>query len=183
MKVAFFFLRRGGTTDPEDRVYNPMEVKAGDANRTYVSSLSFVDSLPRLMLTNVVRSNGVYELQHDDIKGNTNVRKGGLIKIGGLDRLITAVDYVSGVLTWSGAVSTTVTDASIAYALIVDHDIPETPIWNPDNTLASIVNDDGDGLIEELSKTGTEYVWNAYIDSKEIPDGPIEIHWVAFDKS
>ncbi|MBB6479517.1 Ig-like domain-containing protein [Spirochaeta isovalerica] len=187
-RVAFFFLRQG-TTDAEDRLYNPQEAKAGDANRTYLnqvygsgSTIAFVDGLPRLSLSSVTRSDE-YTLQHNDIIGNTNVRKGGLVRIGGLDRLITSVNLGTGEITWSGAVSISVTDAAVAYALIVDHDIPETPVWNPDNTLASITNDDGDGLIEELSKTGTEYVWDAYIDSKEIPDGPIEIHWVAFDKS
>ena len=187
-RVAFYFLRQG-VTNAEDRIYNPMEDKAGDANRTYLnhtygggSTITFVDSLPRLMLTGVTRADE-YTLQHNDIIGNTNVRKGGLVKIGGIDRLISAVDYGTGEISWTGSVSTSVTDAAIAYALIVDHDIPETPVWNPDNTLASITNDDGDGLIEELSKTGTEYIWDAYIDSKEIPDGPIEIHWVAFDKS
>jgi len=187
-RVAFFFLRQGAT-NAEDRLYNPMEEKALDANRTYLnhaytngSTIAFIDGLPRIQLSSAVRSDE-YTLQHDDLIANTNVRKGGLIKIGGLDRLITAVDYPTGTLSWSGAVAVGVTDASAAYALVVDHDIPETPVWNPDNTLASITNDDGDGLIEELSRTGTEYVWNAFIDSKEIPDGPIEIHWIAFDKS
>lgn len=187
-RVAFYFLRQGAT-NAEDRLYNPMEDKTANANRTYLnnvyangSTISFIDSLPRLTLASVVRADE-YTLQHDDIIGNTNVRKGGLVKIGGLDRLISSVDYGTGTISWSGPVDTGVTDAYIAYALIVDNDIPETPVWNPDNTLASITNDDGDFLIEELSKTGTEYTWDAYIDSKEIPDGPIEIHWVAFDKS
>jgi hypothetical protein len=187
-RVAFYFLRQGAT-NAEDRLYNPMEDKTANANRTYLnnvyangSTISFIDSLPRLTLASVVRADE-YTLQHDDIIGNTNVRKGGLVKIGGLDRLISSVDYGTGTISWSGSVDTGITDAYIAYALIVDNDIPETPVWNPDNTLASITNDDGDFLIEELSKTGTEYTWDAYIDSKEIPDGPIEIHWVAFDKS
>lgn len=187
-RVAFYFLRQGAT-DPEDRIYNPMETKTADVNRTYLnhvygdgSTLSFIDDLPRLNLSGATRTDE-YSLQHNDIIGNTNIRKGGLIKIGGLDRLITSVNYATGEISWSGSVDQSVTTAAVAYALIVDHELPETPVWNPDNTLASITNDDGDGLIEELSNTGTEYTWDAYIDSKEIPDGPIEIHWVAFDKS
>lgn len=179
-RVAFYFLRQGAT-NAYDRVYNPMEARTGDANRTYLSDLTMVDGLPRLSLSGVTRAND-YSLSHASLVGNRNVRKGGLVKIGGLDRLITAVDYDAGTIQWADAISTSVTDAWPAYALVVDNLKVETPVWSGD-TLSSITNDDGDMLIESVERSGGLYSWTSSVDSRNIPDGPIEIHYVAFDKA
>lgn len=183
-RVAFYF-ERNVTPDTGDRVYNPMETRAGNANRTYLTALTMVDGLPRLAISS--GSAGFarpdqYTLEADSIVGNLNVRRGGLVRIGGIDRLITAVDHVAGSLQWADPVDVSVTDAYVAYALVVDNLKVETPVYTG-GVLTSITNDDGDGLIEGVERSGGLYTWTASIDSRNIPDGPIEIHWVAYDQA
>ncbi|MDA3835172.1 MAG: hypothetical protein PF495_17445, partial [Spirochaetales bacterium] len=160
-RVAIYFKRPGGTTDPLPRVYNPMEDNTANANRTYLSTLTMVDGLPRLAISGGTRSDD-YTLKHASIEGNDNVRIGGLIKIGGIDRLITAVDTSAGVGTvqWADAVDVSFTDADIAYAVIVDNTNIETPEWTGE-ILTDINNDDGDWLIESIEKAGGSYLWSA----------------------
>ena len=45
----------------------------------------------------------------------------------------------------------------------------------------SISNDDGDGMVESVTDTSSGYLWTAYINSKNIPDGPITVVTVAYD--
>ena len=48
----------------------------------------------------------------------------------------------------------------------------------------SVVNDDGDHYVEYLKQdSGITYTWSVDIKSDAIPDGPIEIHYVVFDKA
>lgn len=187
-RVAYYILRNVAGTD-FDRVYNPMESKAGNANRTYLNTLTMVDGLPRLRITSASagfsRPNE-YSLTADIVKNNTNVRKGGLVKIGGLDRLITAVNRTTGTIQWAQALDTAIvaTDGStadIAYALVVDHQVVESPVWV--GNVMTIPADDGDGVLESVERSGGLYTWESSFDSRNIPDGPIEIHWVAFDKA
>lgn len=182
-RVAFYFLRDAAM----DRVYNPMEDDAGGANRTDVSAGDLSSDIYWLNLSGVTRGGDEYSLYHADVVGNRNVRKGGLIEIGGMIRLITEVpldgsDNPTGTIRWADPVPLSATDASVAYAMVVDNDRIETPIWNGD-VLDEIRNDDGDWLIESIEKSGGSYEWSAAIDSHNIPDGPIRICWVAFDKA
>ena len=72
------------------------------------------------------------------------------MSIGGIDRLISAVDHATGSIQWADPVPVSVTNAYIAYALVVDNQKVESPVWSGD-TLVSITNDDGDGLIESYN--------------------------------
>ena len=49
-RVAFYF-ERNVTPDTGDRVYNPMETRTGNANRTYLTGLPMVNGLPRLAVS------------------------------------------------------------------------------------------------------------------------------------
>jgi hypothetical protein len=183
-RVAFYFLRRadaGGYTSAANRVYNPMETRVGGVNRTNLNQLVEVDGLPRLHLTGATRDDE-YHLTNPDLVNNLNVRKGGIVKIGGLDRKIVSVTYATGTIEWAEAVSMGVDEAWPAYALIVDNLTVETPVWDGD-ILQSITLDDGDWLVESVERSGGLYSWTASVDSRNIPDGPIELHYVAFDKA
>ena len=46
-----------------------------------------------------------------------------------------------------------------------------------------VSNDDGDGLVEMVKRSGSKYKWTASVYSDNIPDGPAEIHVVAFDQA
>ncbi len=179
-KLAFYF-ERNVATDALDRVYNPMETRAGDANRTYLNTLTTVEGLPSLAVTGAARSTQ-YSLTSVSIVGNLNVRVGGLVSIGGLWRYILTVNHATGTITWADAVDVSVTNAYLAYAMVVNNTTVETPIWTG-STLTGITNDDGDFMVEAVERSGGLYSWTASINSANIPDGPIEIHYVAFDKA
>lgn len=188
--VIFYFKRVPSETTAQNpaRVYNPME-SHGDSNRenraditvetaengkVYINS----DSLPVLHASSVAREDdNEYTLISEYVKNNKNVRVGGLVKIGGLYRKISAVDYASGKVTFDSACAQVYTEAEFVYGMVIDN---SGESLNYDN---SIKNDDGDGMVESFAKSGSNYTWDASVDSTNIPDGPIEIHVVVFDKA
>lgn len=188
--VIFYFKRVPSETTAQNpaRVYNPME-SHGDSNKenraditaetaengkVYINS----DSLPVLHASSVTREeDNEYTLISEYVKNNKNVRVGGLVKIGGLYRKISAVDYASGKVTFDSACAQVYTEAEFVYGMVIDN---SGESLNYDN---SIKNDDGDGMVESFAKSGSNYTWDASVDSTNIPDGPIEIHVVVFDKA
>lgn len=186
--VIFYFKRVPKTIDAAnpERVYNPMEAhgSGNKENRTDITEKSAVDgkvyinkdNLPVLYDSKLVRD-GEATLSSEYVKNNKNVRAGGLVKIGGVYRKIRSVDYASGKVTLYSESEVTNKEAEFVYGMIIDN---SGESLNYDN---SIKNDDGDGMVESFSKSGSNYTWDASIDSTNIPDGPIEIHVVAFDKA
>ncbi len=179
--VAFFFRRAGTVT----RIYDPGVSNPAEAAVRRIDSADYVmeDGLPRLHLTGIIPANRtLHSLTHADLVGNASVRVGGLVKIGGMDRLITEFDSGSGTVSWADSVEVSVNEAWVAYAQVVNNPTEENANWSADNSeITGISNDDLDGMIEHLSKEGTSYEWKAYINSKNIPDGPIELCYVACD--
>lgn len=188
--VIFYFKRVPSETTAQNpaRVYNPMEshgdsnkenraditTKTAENGKVYINS----DSLPVLYASSVTRENdNEYTLSSGYVTNNKNVRVGGLVKIGGLYRKISAVDYASGKVTFDSACAQVYTEAEFVYGMVIDN---SGESLNYDN---SIKNDDGDGMVESFAKSGSNYTWDASVDSTNIPDGPIEIHVVVFDKA
>ena len=188
--VIFYFKRVPSETTAQNpaRVYNPMEshgdsnkdnraditAKTAENGKVYINS----DSLPVLHASSVAREpDNEYTLISEYVKNKKNVRVGGLVKIGGLYRKISAVDYASGKVTFDSACAQVYTEAEFVYGMVIDN---SGESLNYDN---SIKNDDGDGMVESFAKSGSNYTWDASVDSTNIPDGPIEIHVVVFDKA
>lgn len=188
--VIFYFKRVPSETTAQNpaRVYNPMEshgdsnkenraditTKTAENGKVYINS----DSLPVLYASSVTRENdNEYTLSSGYVTNNKNVRVGGLVKIGGLYRKISAVDYASGKVTFDSACAQVYKEAEFVYGMVIDN---SGESLNYDN---SIKNDDGDGMVESFAKSGSNYTWDASVDSTNIPDGPIEIHVVVFDKA
>lgn len=188
--VIFYFKRVPSETTAQNpaRVYNPMEshgdsnkenraditTKTAENGKVYINS----DSLPVLYASSVTREkDNEYTLSSGYVTNNKNVRVGGLVKIGGLYRKISAVDYASGKVTFDSACAQVYTEAEFVYGMVIDN---SGESLNYDN---SIKNDDGDGMVESFAKSGSNYTWDASVDSTNIPDGPIEIHVVVFDKA
>lgn len=48
---------------------------------------------------------------------------------------------------------------------------------------AHLIDDDGDKMIESITPSDTSTIWSGAINSNNIPDGPIELHYVVFDKA
>ena len=185
-RLAFYYERKGAGSDLADRVYNPMVAHGAnnDANRAnlstddeWVSGSVYLndESLPALYITGATRSEE-NSITAAVLKDNANVRVGGLIKIGGVYRRIESIDDRDSVgkITFTPSCSKSYTTAEVIYAMVVDN----TGESREGNTIKL---DDGDGMVESYQKSGTNYIWDATISSKNIPDGPIEIHCVVFD--
>ncbi len=106
------------------------------------------------------------------------IQKGGLVRIAGTYCLITDFNKTDGTITLSKSVSTDFKKAELIFAQVIDHQIVETP-----KTDGGVENDDGDGMVETITQTGSSYNWTASIVSTKIPDGPITIHVVAIDNA
>lgn len=184
--IAFYFKRsKSGGTEP--RVYNPMFNTNGD-NRTDIDTTKTAgtasgdvyinsDGLPVMYMKDATRSTET-SLAHTNISNNPNIRVGGLIKIGGSYVRISSKN--GDEVTFAPAKAESFTEAEFVYAQIVDHKIKEGPTGND---FENVSNDDGDGMIETLEVTGSQYTWTASIFSDRIPDGPVEIHVVTIDKA
>lgn len=189
--IAFYFERQG--KNGENRIYNPMFGKIKDSNETDGSNKTVFSSRPANPSNgNVyINSDGLAAMyvtvsSRDSVDSislsavNPNVRKGGLIKIGGSYSLITDVTE-SGTGTkvkFSPSAATTFTEAEIIFAQVVDHKITESV-----DDSGNLLNDDGDKMIESIEQLGSSYTWSASVDSTNIPDGPINIHVVAIDNA
>lgn len=187
--IAFYFERQG--KNGEDRIYNPMFGKIEDSNKTDGSNKTVFYSRPANPSNgNVyINSDGLAAMyvtvsSRDSVDSislsavNPNVRKGGLIKIGGSYSLITDVTESGTKVKFSPSAATKFTEAEIIFAQVVDHKITESV-----DDSGNLLNDDGDKMIESIEQLGSSYTWSASVDSTNIPDGPINIHVVAIDNA
>lgn len=190
---VIFYFKRTNSSGGDVRVYNPMKAHTvtdgtnpGKENRTDITATTATngkvyinsDNLPALYLASVTRNtDDLYTIQSDSLKDNSNIRVGGLVKIGGTYRKITKVSSSDGTVTVDSECEITNVIAEFVYGMVIDN---TGESLKSDNT---VKNDDGDGMCESYAKSGTNYTWDASIDSTNIPDGPIEIHVVAFDKA
>lgn len=174
-RVAFYVLRRGSTS----RIYNVME---SSGNRTDLSAVQgtgvYIDSTDNLPLKKVTGLTRGTELTFTmTAAADSNVRKGGLVKIGGSYKRIVEISADKRTITIDSACPTDVTEAYLVYATM-SIDQANDSVKN-----GSVSETDGDGMVESYSKAGSTYSWDATFDSHNIPDGPIEFHFVAFDKA
>lgn len=173
-RVEVFFIRRGNGTTTFDRVYNP----AASNVSALLSGVSTADGVP--VKTGTADGRTLTSLTDDALAGNALISVGKKIEIGGETRTVSAWNSLSGTVSWAdGDVETAHLDYRLRLAVSIDHkDIVES--WSG----SSVVNDDGDGFVEYLKQdSGTTYTWFLDIKSDNIPDGPIEIHYVVFDSS
>lgn len=123
---------------------------------------------------------------------NPNVHEKGLIKINGVIYLI---DKKAGkVLTLKGNSSdanlgTGTATAYIGLCNVIDNSGEKnTGKISSDTTNAygygyypTRASDDGDLITETFTKQGTDWIFDAAVNSKNLPDGPITVHVIAFD--
>ena len=121
-----------------------------------------------------------------------NIHTGGLCKIGGSIYMIkNMIKNASGTtIELDGSpempASGTSQEALFAIANVVNNNIESgngTKSTSDDyyGYFNSISNDDGDHMVESVLKTGTTWKWEANINSRNIPDGEVTLHYVAFD--
>lgn len=123
---------------------------------------------------------------------NPNVHEKGLIKINGVIYLI---DKKAGnVLTLKGNSSdanlgTGAVTAYIGLCNVIDNGGEKnTGKISSDTTQTygygyypARASDDGDLITETFTKQGTDWIFDAAVNSKNLPDGPITVHVIAFD--
>lgn len=118
------------------------------------------------------------------ITDDEHIRVRGVIYIDGLYRTITE-KAADGTVSFTPAVTSTeqkTADAFFPYAQVVDNTSTEkvssqSYSANP----LSLSADDGDGMLESISKMGTSWTWDATIHSTNMPDGPATLIVLAFD--
>lgn len=177
-KIAMFFTRTiSGTT----YVVDPMISKGNDGHKNRYEVSNFTKD-----------ANGMYWRNYTvtSVAGNqitlsttphANVRVGGLCKIDNVDYLIEDVD--GSVVQIDGNPTISATSVSFAVAQIINNMTIESGTTQAyDESISSpVTRDDGDQMVEGISKSGTTFNWTASINSSLISDGPINIHFVAFD--
>lgn len=183
--VAFYFLRRGTGTA---KVFDPMQVRTGDTDITSAGNISGTESHG-----DIVYSEGLFWKAQTisavtnstlTVSGvlDSNIHAGGICKIGGSNYKITKIEGNDVTLNEEVDNATT---AYFALALVVDNTVSEYAKDEKlsDGYYAAPGNDDGDRMIEVMDGTSVEANWEAQIVSRNMTDGPVEIHYVAFDKA
>lgn len=119
---------------------------------------------------------------------NAHIHAGRLVKMGGV--VYTILSKNGKTLTLSGQVESSFTTAQFAYANVIDNTKSENGTGAAITTEgygygypSAITNDDGDLMVEEAKIQGTACNLTAQINSRNIPDGKIDICYVAFDKA
>lgn len=183
-RVAFYFVRRTGTP----RVFDPMWKQSSTQNKTVaLSYMSYSDGLFWKQKT-VTRpaAEKIVLSEADD-----NIHKGGLVKLDGAIYRIEDLSADGKTVTINASPSTSITTAYFAMALVVDNSKTESGSGDKvtsgyrEGYYQTITQDDGDGMYESLTidEASNAGQWSASINSANIPDGNIEIHYVAFDKA
>ena len=117
----------------------------------------------------------------------SNIRVNSLVRVFGSYYLVKSITPNTSV-TLDRNVPAGHDTAEVALAAIVDNTDPEDPdtsggINSETGYYNSIDRDDGDLMVESVNKDNTTWIWDAAVCSKNIPDGPIEVHYVVFDKA
>ncbi len=113
-----------------------------------------------------------------------NVRKGGLCKMN------SAVYTIKEKVTENGKIKITLDSAPasaekayFALAQVIDNTSIETGRTDLFTETDTLVNQDGDCMQEGLTGTGGNYEWQATINSTNLYDGPVTLHFVYYDKA
>jgi hypothetical protein len=171
-KVLVYFVRKYKNS-ANDCLYNP---KTANTHALY-SGITWDAGAPVVSGTVSVAAESLMDSNLASSAVKDLISVGQTINVGGYDKVITTWIPATGTIGWTGAVTAGTMKYTIQLGIVIDHkDVTET------HDGSSVLNDDGDGYAEKLKQTvGTTYDWYADIDSSNIPDGPIEIHYVVYD--
>ena len=182
--VVFYFVRRektgASTTNGDDVIYAPVfeDAKFILSKIAANGKVSIDgDGLAVYSCKAISRSSeNEFALSTVDLPEHL-LQVGGLVRIGGQYSVISSVS--GGSVTFSPGIAVDYTNIDVIVGNVVDHNLSEN--WSDD--FNSVVNDDGDGVVEYLYSVGQTYTWQASIKSQNIPDGPVELHVVAIDEA
>ncbi|OJF76449.1 MAG: hypothetical protein BKP49_07060 [Treponema sp. CETP13] len=204
-RIAFYFTRNlsyteetydadTDTTTTEDitvsNIYDVMldsdssaiEYTSGDSYNSgdYTISYCADDGLYWKTHSSITVSGSALTLSTED----ENIHEGGLVKVNGV---IYRIDGVSddGLTITLDSEPGDATTAYFAVAQVVDNFTAEGSgsTKNDAGYYTDATYDDGDLMIESIIKQSTTYYWEANINSTNISDGPVVIHYVVFDEA
>ena len=177
--VGFYFMRR--ESDTEGLIYDPVQRRADPIS---TNNLQYHDGLYWLNGSITCNEGGSITLGSGLSDKLAYIHAGSYIRLDGVMYKITSVSGTTITIDESHGNYTT---AQIALAQFVDNRKSEYEASSTKNSTTGyytdIRNDDGDGMVEELGGTRTVSSWQGAIVSRNIPDGPIEIHYTAYDES
>lgn len=197
-KQLFYFMRNSTDASVSNKTYvfDPVKPASGE----YENKVS-TDNLEKLTIKQddthfynlygkkiVGKINSTTTFTPDtvtEVSTNQHIRAGSLIYVGGMYRTVTTL--ANGVVTFTPALSSTQVsstqnvDAVFIYAQVIDTK-GESCSDNSQNPF-NISSDDGDGVVETYSNSGTTYTWSGTIHSTNLPDGPATLVVLAFDEA
>ena len=207
--VLFYFMRKSGKTETSisnevllDPMISPKTTTTAGVTTTSYGKIA-LSTLEELSLDKTTEklyaekisgkvtadSNGSFntftagtvsgETFTDGANFDEHIRIGGLVKIDGLYRKISSVS--GNVVTFSpSATADSSGDAYFPIAQVIDAN--NTAKKNSDNPFQfETGKDDGDGMPESFTKSGSKWTWDASIHSDNMPDGPATLVVLAFD--
>ena len=191
-RIAMYFTRTLNDKSDNKKTYviDPMLDKgaAGESNRYDIDDKE----------ENLISSDGMYwreatilTIEDDKITlGSSepdsppvpaNVRKGGLVKVGGVIYRIN--DIFENEIIVAGTPATGADKAYFSIAQVIDNLTIESGLTTYYGDSNNITFDDGDQMVEGVYRSGASYTWTVSINSENILDGDTDIHFVAFDKA
>lgn len=199
--VAFYFMRRDLSKATEvDTVYNPTLKRSSSAAATVSASTKLL-SAGTAADGEVVYDQGLYWIKKTvtrtknspnvlNFTTDSNIMTGGLVQFAGtiyfIDSRSDSSVTLSGIPLYDSEAETLSDESAyFALALVVDNDREEEGSGEKNDAgyYRTINRSDGDAIVENIKTDSSGYTWNAEIVAKNIPDGPIELHYVAFDKA
>ncbi|BDC96779.1 hypothetical protein [Treponema saccharophilum] len=190
-RVVFYFMRKHDETTmttTNDCLLDPMITTSTADSKVAMSGLTPLE---------ITQGSETFYLYAKDISGSvtantfegtldTHIREGGLVYIDGVYRKITSisgstVNFEPALASSSSSIGSGKT-VSFPIAQVIDaNNTPELTSANPFTFATG--KDDGDGMPESFTKSGTKWTWDASIHSVNIPDGPATLVVLAFDEA
>ena len=178
-----FFFERGG------KYYVPFADVSVDSSENSSKIWKKVDSIGKdFVLTDGIpgvsvagsgsAKSGTFEIS-DSSADISFIRAGGIIKIDGSYYNIKSVS--GSTVTFDGTLAQDVTSAIFPYALSVNYTTTTTESSTWASGTYSVGNDDGDGIVETVAKSGAKWTCTASLLSDSIADGTVVLHAVAID--
>ncbi|MBO4640982.1 MAG: hypothetical protein J5710_14630 [Treponema sp.] len=181
-RIAFYVTR---TLNSTNYVTDVMKAQGSGTDNCYEqSSLSNDENLYWQTAANCTAKNGI-EIEVPEASVPAFARTGGLCRIN--DVIYTIKSITAGangkkIITIDSKIDNGTVDVDFILAQVIDNTVSELGITTYfGDTTHGITNDDGDEMVESYKESSGE--WTVSINSKNIKDGTIQLHFVAYDQA